>query len=90
MGKIEVHLSVDADLLKQAEAAGVDPAEALEAALSARFDPGVRDRSRPFDDREREAEARAAKWAMENAEAIREHNDRISERGLIGADWRRW
>lgn len=36
------------------------------------------------------AEARAAKWAEENADAIEDYNRRIAERGLIGADWRRW
>lgn len=36
------------------------------------------------------AEVRARRWAEENAEAIKEHNDRIEERGLIGAEWRKW
>lgn len=36
------------------------------------------------------AEARARRWAEENAEAIKEHNEAIARRGLIGAEWRRW
>jgi len=90
MEKTDLHLSIDADLLKRAEAAGIDPSEALEEALAARLDAGVRDQGRPFEDQTNDAEARATRWALENAEAIREHNDRIAERGLIGADWRRW
>lgn len=36
------------------------------------------------------AEARARRWAEENAEAIKEHNDRIARRGLIGDHFRKW
>ena len=35
------------------------------------------------------AEARAATWAEENAEAIADYNRRIRERGLIGAEFRK-
>jgi len=46
-------------------------------------------------EREREegpktVDERAARWALENAEAIRTHNDRIAERGIFGEDLRRW
>jgi antitoxin CcdA len=37
-----------------------------------------------------EAEAAARKWAEENAEAIRVHNERIEARGVWGRDLRRW
>ena len=36
------------------------------------------------------ADARAAKWAEENAEAIADYNRRIHERGLIGSEFRKW
>lgn len=36
------------------------------------------------------AEARAHRWAEENAEAIKDHNERIRRRGLIGDHFRRW
>ena len=36
------------------------------------------------------AEDRARRWAEENAEAIREHNARIEERGLISDHFRKW
>jgi len=38
----------------------------------------------------RSAGDRAAAWAMENAEAIRVHNERVARRGIFGADARRW
>lgn len=36
------------------------------------------------------AEARARRWAVENAEAIREHNAAIDRRGLISEHFRKW
>jgi antitoxin CcdA len=36
------------------------------------------------------AEARARRWAEENAEAIRLNNEAIKRRGVFGADLRRW
>ena len=36
------------------------------------------------------AEARARRWAEENAEAIKDYNARIRRRGLIGDHFRRW
>lgn len=36
------------------------------------------------------AEARARRWAEENAEAIREHNVAIDRRGLISEHFRKW
>ena len=90
MGKIDLHLSIDAELLKRAEAAGVDPSQALEEALSARLDSGVREQTRPFQGHESAAEARAAQWAAENADAIKDYNRRVAERGVFGEEWRRW
>lgn len=36
------------------------------------------------------AEARARRWAEENAAAIRHNNEAIARRGIFGADLRRW
>jgi antitoxin CcdA len=46
--------------------------------LEVAFDDGVR-RALP-----------AKRWAEENAEAIRVHNERIAERGVFGEGFRRW
>ena len=90
MGKIDLHLSIDAELLRRAEAAGLDPSAALEDALSSRLDQGMREQAPAFRPKVEALETSAERWARDNAEAIEEHNDRIAERGLIGADWRRW
>jgi antitoxin CcdA len=42
-----------------------------------------------FDDGVRRA-LLAKRWAEENAEAIRVHNERIAERGVFGEGFRRW
>ena len=78
MGKAE--LSIDADLLAQAEAVGIRADAIAEAAIRtaiAKADPEA-------------AASRAAMWAEENAEAIAEYNRRIRERGLIGDEFRQW
>jgi antitoxin CcdA len=78
MGKAE--LRIDADLLKQAKEAGVSVERVAEAAVREalrRADPAA-------------ADARARKWAEENAEAIEDYNRRIRERGLIGSEFRKW
>lgn len=74
------NLRIDADLLAQAEAAGVKAGEVAEAAIRAavsRADPDA-------------AAARAAKWAEENAEAIADYNRRIRERGVFSDEFRKW
>ena len=78
MGKAE--LKIDADLLAQAKAAGVSVEHVAEEALKAAI--------RKVDTHG--ADARAAKWAEENAEAIEDYNRRIRERGLIGSEFRKW
>ncbi|HEX3700638.1 MAG TPA: type II toxin-antitoxin system CcdA family antitoxin [Phenylobacterium sp.] len=78
MGKIEP--KIDPELLAQASEAGVPVDEVLNEALRAAL--------RKTDTAA--ADARAAKWAEENAEAIADYNRRIRERGLIGAEFRKW
>ena len=78
MGKAE--LKIDADLLAQAEAAGVRADEVAEAAIRAavsKADPAA-------------AAARAGQWAEENAEAIADYNRRIRERGVFSDGLRTW
>jgi len=97
MGKVELHIEIDADLLAHAKEKGVELAPALEdgirAALS-RAEP-----SRPLDLvaaaaaqklRPKEAEAAARQWAEENAEAIESHKRFIEEFGVFGDDLRTW
>ncbi|MBL8556060.1 MAG: type II toxin-antitoxin system CcdA family antitoxin [Phenylobacterium sp.] len=78
MGKPE--LKIDPELIQQARAAGVNVDYIAERAIRLelqRADPAG-------------AEARARKWAEENAEAIADYNRRIRERGLIGDEFRKW
>ncbi|MET0272402.1 MAG: type II toxin-antitoxin system CcdA family antitoxin [Phenylobacterium sp.] len=81
MGKAELKVEIDAALLDEARAAGVDLAGVTEAA--------VRSALRSQSD-EAAADLRAAKWAEENADAIADYNRRIADRGLIGAQFRKW
>lgn len=78
MGKVV--LKVDADLLAEAAAAGVSAEHVAEEAIRA----AVRKIGSVA------ADARAAKWAEENAEAIADYNRRIRERGTIGDEFRKW
>jgi post-segregation antitoxin (ccd killing protein) len=79
MGKAE--LKIDAELLARANAAGV-PAEevaeeALRTALRTKSDTAA-------------ADARAAAWAEDNADAIADYNRRIAERGVFSDTLRTW
>lgn len=78
MGKVE--LKIDAELLAQAQAAGVRAEDVAEEALRA----AVRKADTAG------AEARAAQWAEENAEAIADYNRRIRERGVFSDGFRKW
>lgn len=77
MGKTELKVEIDADLLAQARASGVDLDAVTEAAVRGAL---------KLDD----PEARAKRWAEENAEAIADYNRRIAERGLFGDGLRTW
>jgi antitoxin CcdA len=80
MGKPELNLHVDANLLAQAQHLGVAAENIAEQAIRAavaKADPAA-------------ADERARKWAEENAEAIADYNRRIRERGTIGAEFRKW
>lgn len=78
MGKVE--LDIDPELLAQAKRLGISVAGMSETQLRLhlqKVDPAG-------------AEERARRWAEENAEAIREHNERIARRGLISDHFRKW
>jgi antitoxin CcdA len=80
MGKVELDIGIDPELLAQAKRLGIPVAGMSETQLRLhlqRVDPAS-------------AEARARRWAEENAEAIREHNERIERRGLIADYFRKW
>lgn len=78
MGKIEP--KIDPELLAQAAEAGV--------AIDRVIDEALRTAVRKAD--ATAADARAAKWAEENAEAIEDYNRRIRERGVFSDGFRTW
>jgi antitoxin CcdA len=90
MGKTELKLDIDADLLRQAREAGVDLTEAVENGVRQALAHPPRGFAESPAPALETAEERALRWATENAEAIAEHNQRIAARGLIGSEWRRW
>lgn len=81
MGKVDLNIGIDPELLAQAERLGIDVSGMDERTLRLhlqKVDPAG-------------AEERARRWAEENAEAIRDHNRRIDERGLLSDHIRpRW
>lgn len=73
MGKVEPNIGIESELLEQAARLGIPVAGMDERALRLhlqKVDPAG-------------AEARAKRWAKENAEAIKAHNSRIAQRGLL-------
>ncbi len=80
MGKPELRLGIDPELLAQAERLGLSVAGMSETALRLhlqKVDP-------------KGAEERARRWAEDNAEAIKAYNDRIERNGPFGDDLRTW
>jgi len=86
MGKVELRIEVDSDLLAQAEAEGVAPSAALEEGIRAALSRAAGDRP----DNPGLAADAARQWAEENVEAIRAHRERIEEYGVFGDDLRTW
>ena len=71
---------IDADLLENAARVGLSVDGLSERDLRLRLqrlDPAG-------------AEARARRWAEENAGALRRRGERIEREGCFGQDWRRW
>ena len=80
MGKVELDIGIDPELLAQAKRLGIAVAGMSETQLRLhlqKVDPAG-------------AEERARRWAADNAEAIKEHNERIARRGLISDHFRKW
>lgn len=80
MGRAEPPSTSDPELLEQAARLGIDIRGMSERDLRLhlqRVDPAG-------------AEARARRWADENAEAIKDYNERIRQRGCFGDQFRRW
>ncbi|RZJ01164.1 MAG: post-segregation antitoxin CcdA [Brevundimonas sp.] len=80
MGKVELNIGIEPELIEQAARLGLDVSGMDERALRLhlqKVDPAG-------------AEARAKRWAEENADAIRVHNDFVAKHGPFGAEWRRW
>ncbi|MBU2379759.1 MAG: type II toxin-antitoxin system CcdA family antitoxin [Alphaproteobacteria bacterium] len=73
-------IEIEPELLEQAARLGIDVTGVDERTLRLylqKVDPAG-------------AEARAKRWAEENAEAIRLHNERIRKHGVFGEDLRNW
>ncbi|WP_309628089.1 type II toxin-antitoxin system CcdA family antitoxin [Brevundimonas sp.] len=80
MGKVELNIGIDPELIEQAQRLGISIAGMDERALRLhlqKVDPAG-------------AEARAKRWAEENAEAIKEHNRFVEEDGLLSDHFRTW
>ena len=80
MGKVELKIEIDAELLEQARSAGVGVEAAVDSALRAAVSRATAGG----------ADERAKCWAEDNAEAIAAYNRRIASRGLFGDDYRKW
>ena len=78
MGKVELRIEIDADLLARAKATG----RSVESMVEEGFRNAI---SHPTG-----ADERARRWAEENADAIADYNRRIAERGLFGDEFRKW
>ena len=80
MGKVELDIGIDPELLAQAKRLGIAVGGMSETQLRLllqKVDPaGV--------------EERARRWAADNAEAIAEHNRFIEEHGLLSDHLRTW
>ena len=97
MGKVALHIEVDAELLARAEEKGVQLDHALEEGIKAALSQGESDRSMTIVEAAEQLkqhpidmEAAAQQWAEENAGAIRDHQARIEKYGVFGEDLRTW
>ena len=80
MGKVELDIGIDSELLAQAKRLGISVAGMSETQLRLHLQKVA-----PAG-----AEDRALRWAEENAEAIKAYNERIACRGVFGDDLRTW
>ena len=82
MGKTELRIEMDDELLQDALDAGLDFKGLTEAAVRAALRKTPKGQAL--------AEERARAWAAENAEAIKAHRERIKRFGVFGEDLRTW
>ncbi|WP_298161408.1 type II toxin-antitoxin system CcdA family antitoxin [Brevundimonas sp.] len=80
MGKAELNIGIDPELIEQAQRLGISIAGMDERALRLHL--------QKVDSAG--AQARAKRWAEENAEAINEHNAFVAKHGLLSDDLRHW
>lgn len=78
MGKAELSIEIDAELLARAKASPDSLESLVEAGLRTALDQA------------QAAQTRGDQWATENAEAIAKYNQRIARRGLISDEFRTW
>jgi post-segregation antitoxin (ccd killing protein) len=77
MGKAELKIEIDADLLARARDAGVDAAAVAEAAVRLAIET-ISDKDKSL------------RWSRENAEALKAQRERIDSVGVFGEDLRSW
>ena len=80
MGKVELNIGIDPELIEQAARLGISIAGMDERALRLhlqKVDPAG-------------AETRAKRWAEENAVAIKDHNAFVEKHGLLSDHIRPW
>ena len=73
-------IEIEPELLEQAARLGIDVSGVDERSLRLylqKVDPAG-------------AEARARRWAEENAEALEAYRERFARDGVFGAEWRSW
>jgi antitoxin CcdA len=84
MGKIELKLEIDAALVAEAQKRGIH----LEVATEQGIRMAIANMPQP--PQRSEMDARAKRWAEDNADAIEAYRRRIDEYGVFGEDLRRW
>ena len=83
MGKTELKIEIDSELLAHAREVGLSVERLTEAGLRQAL-AGL-ERFRGLSDAEK-----ARKWGEENAEAIKAHREQIEKHGVFGEDLRTW
>ena len=95
MGKTELKLEIDADLLAQVEAANIPLQRAVEAGLRLALEEtprplGLVESARRKATDPKGAEERAAAWRRDKADAIASFNRYVEEHGAFGEDLSTW
>jgi len=85
MGKVELKIEIDSEVVAEAGRLGVDLSAATAAGVERAI--GVRRAALKTDD-EMARDARV--WAEENAEALKAYAARIETHGVFGEDFRTW